>query len=126
MRTGETKKNHKCQTSLKKASLNSCSVTAIQFCPSRITECSSEAVGGMQEHHHRDIEAGLASDAPFALVWWHRHCEAEQKQDSQLLALTPPPPIAASDTRTSPAHPHQEICRCFSKPGYVLLLLITP
>lgn len=28
MRTGETKKKHKCQTSLKKASLNSCSVTA--------------------------------------------------------------------------------------------------
>lgn len=61
-------------------------------------------------------KAGPTSDAPFALLWWRRRCEAEQKRDSHLLALTPPPPIAAPDVRTSPAHPHQEICTCFSKP----------
>lgn len=98
----------------KSPSLNSCSVTAaleISFSHQAL-RCSSEAVGGMERHHRGDMRAGVARDALFAQVRWGRHWRQSRAAQSAACAHPTTPP-AAPDARTSPAHPHQEICSAY-------------
>lgn len=103
----------------KQSSLNSCSVAAAvemhSFHQALMVQVWSS--GGMEGHHPGDTRQG-SHERPL----WHRWGGAALGQSSTVTACAHPTTPAGPAARTSPAHPHQDTCRCLSKPGCELWL----